>query len=89
MQERDDEIKYIQNYIWKMYKDYLDTHDMPEYNRKMGELVKRYHDKKDKLLMHFCQNLLISWCPVITEYAKEHWDSEKEKENDESGEKVH
>lgn len=71
MLEKEEEIKHIQNTIWMMYKAYLKDHDMKEYNRKMKELVTEYCDKKDKLLLSFCKNLLIAWAPIISEFAKE------------------
>ncbi len=66
-----DHIKYIQNTVWKMYKDFLADHDMREYNRKMGELAKEYQNKGDGQLLSFCQNILISWAPVINALAEE------------------
>lgn len=69
--KKKEDIKNIQNTIWTMYKDYLSDHDMEAYNRKMGELSKEYRDKGDMQLLSFCQNLLISWAPVINAFAKE------------------
>lgn len=71
MQEKIEDIKYIQNTIWTMYKDYLSNHDMAAYNRKVEELSKEYCNKGDKQLLSFCQNLLISWAPVINAFAEE------------------
>lgn len=71
IEERHKEIAHIQNTIWAMYKDFLSDHDMAAYNRKMGELTKEYYDKGDKQLLSFCQNILISWCPVINGFAEE------------------
>lgn len=70
-EERHKEITRIQNTTWAMYKDFLADHDMAAYNRKMGELSKEYYDKGDKQMLLFCQNILISWCPVINNFAKE------------------
>ena len=71
IEERHKEISHIQNTIWTMYKDFLSDHDMTAYNRKMGELTKEYYDKKDKQMLSFCQNILISWCPIINGFAEE------------------
>ena len=71
IEERHKEITHIQNTIWAMYKDFLSDHDMTAYNRKMGELTKEYYDKKDKQMLYFCQNILISWCPIINGFAEE------------------
>lgn len=64
-------IKHIQNTVWAMYKAFLSDHDMAAYNRKAGELSKEYYDKGDTQLLSFCQNILISWCPVINGFAEE------------------
>lgn len=69
IEERHKEIAHIQNTVWAMYKDFLADHDMAAYNRKMGELSKEY--KGDKQMLSFCQNILISWCPIINEFAEE------------------
>lgn len=71
MKEKMEDIKHIQNTIWAMYKGYLENHDMKEYNRKMGELAKEYHEKGDKQLLNFSQNLMVTWAPIISSFAKE------------------
>ncbi len=71
IEKRHKEITHIQNMIWAMYKDFLADHDMREYNRKMGELAKEYQNKEDGQLLSFCQNILISWAPVINALAEE------------------
>ena len=70
IEERHKEISHIQNTVWSMYKDFLADHDMAAYNRRMGELTKEYYDKSDMQMLSFCQNILISWCPVINEFAE-------------------
>lgn len=70
MQDKTEDIKHIQNTIWAMYKDFLKDHNMMEYNRKMGELAKEYYEKGDKQLLSFCQNLLITWAPIISSLAE-------------------
>ena len=71
MQEKIEDIKHIQNTIWAAYKDFLSDHDMGKYNRRTGELAEEYQNKGDEQLLSFCQNLLISWCPVINGFAEE------------------
>lgn len=71
MQEKLEDIKYIQNTIWAIYKCFLTDHDMKAYNREIGELTKKYTEKGDKQLLSFCQNLLISWCPIMNALAEE------------------
>lgn len=71
MQEKIEGIKHIQNAIWTMWKDFLSDHDMAAYNRKMGELTKMYADKGDKQLLSFCQDMFISWCPIINGFEEE------------------
>ncbi|MCI8316044.1 MAG: hypothetical protein HFH74_13640 [Lachnospiraceae bacterium] len=71
IEERHKEITHIQNTIWAMYKDFLADHDMAAYNRKIEELSKEYTHKGNQQLLSFCQNILISWCPIINGLAEE------------------
>lgn len=70
VEEKTDCIKHIQNTIWAMYKDFLSNHDMKKWNDRMGNLTKKYEDKGDQHLLSFCQNLLITWCPIISGFAE-------------------
>lgn len=63
MDNKLDDIKYIQNTLWSIYKDFLQDHDIREYTSKAAELVHKYKDKHDMML--FCQNLIITWTPVL------------------------
>lgn len=78
MREKTEDIKHIQNTVWAMYKDFLSDHDMAAYNRRMGGLAKEYADKGDQRLLSFCQNILISWAPIINEFAEEFRNDEDE-----------
>lgn len=44
MEER---IKSIYNECWKIYKQYLETRDMAEWNRNMMQVKKKYSEKPD------------------------------------------
>ena len=44
MEER---IKSIYNECWKIYKQYLETRDMAEWNRNMLQVKERYGGKSD------------------------------------------
>lgn len=71
MQEKLEDIKYIQNTIWGMYKDFLLDHSMKKWNDGMQNLVSKYVDKGDAQLFSFVQNLLITWSPIIAGFSKE------------------
>lgn len=71
MQKKIEDIKHIQNTIWSMYKSYLSDHDMKKWNDGMSKLTKEYANKDDQQLLSFCQNLLITWCPIISGFAEE------------------
>lgn len=71
IEERHKEITHIQNTIWAMYKDFLADHDMKKWNEGMGKLTKEYAEKCDQQLLSFCQNLLITWCPIISGFEEE------------------
>lgn len=71
MHEKKEDIAYIQNMIWKMYKDFLKDHDMAEYNRKSLELVGKYQEKGDRQLAVFCYYLIFAWTPIINNFGEE------------------
>lgn len=71
VKEKTERIKHIQNLIWEMYKDFLSDHDMAAYNRKMIKLTKEYCNQGDKQLLSFCQDIFISWCPIINGFSEE------------------
>ena len=58
-----EKIKDIQNRFWKAYTDFKQTKDMGKYNRDIQEICKIY--KWDEPLLSFCQNLAITWAPII------------------------
>lgn len=65
-----DDIKYIQNTLWVMYKDFSVDFNMRKYSEQAADLCKRYKD--NPLMLNFCQNLVITWTPVINTMAEEH-----------------
>lgn len=66
----ENEIKYIQNTLWSIYKEFLQHHSVREYSRKASELVHKFDGNKEMLL--FCQNLIISWTPIINKLAEQY-----------------
>ena len=71
VEEKTNCIKHIQNTLWAMYKDFLEDHDMGVYNNKAQKLTREYARKGDKQLLSFCQNMILSWSPIINESAEE------------------
>ena len=63
MNIRNDDIKYIQNTLWAMYKVFSENHNMAEYNKQAQELCRKY--RNDAKMLPFCQNLIITWAPII------------------------
>ena len=63
MQEKIEDIKRIQNKLWSIYKEFLDSHDVKKYTEDAAALVHEYDGKKDMML--FAQTLILSWVPVI------------------------
>ena len=59
----EEDIKNIQNRFWKIYKKFTSDKNMREYNKSVKELVMEYRD--DEFLFPFCQNLAITWAPII------------------------
>ena len=66
----ENDIKFIQNTIWSMYKEYQSTHDMKMYNQQAEKLCRKYEGQP--ILGSFCANLIISWAPVINKMAEEY-----------------
>lgn len=67
MQEKLEDIKNIQNTLWKIYKEFLVDHKVKDYTDKAATLVHQYSGKKD--MRTFAENLIISWSPVINGLA--------------------
>lgn len=67
MEER---IKEIYNACWHNYKLYLTDHDMAAYNKRSGDLVKKFGAEYD------IQNLLFWFVPLVNsihdKWRKEH-----------------
>lgn len=70
MSKNIENIKDIQNTLWAMYKDFMETHSVSDYNTKAKQLVDKYSENKEMLT--FCQNLIITWAPVINALAEEY-----------------
>ena len=61
----ENDIKYIQNYIWEMYKDFNKELNVTNYENRAEALCEKYKD--NQLLLSFCQNMFVSWTPVINQ----------------------
>lgn len=59
-----EDLVFIQNTFWGMYKEYAENHNAKEYTRKARELAAKYSG--NKTLKSFCENLAITWTPVIS-----------------------
>lgn len=67
MQEKIEDIKNIQNTLWRIYKEFLEDKSVKGYTDKSAALVHEYDGKKDMML--FAQTLILSWVPVINGLA--------------------
>ncbi len=65
----EDDIKYIQNTVWSMYKVFSSNYNMVEYNNQALELCRKYKDNAK--MLSFCQNSIITWAPVINGMMEE------------------
>ena len=81
MSKNIEHIKHIQNTLWAMYKEFLENHSVSDYNTKAKQLVDYYFDNKEMLT--FCQNLIITWAPVINALAEEYRGESNDNGNDE------
>lgn len=71
IEERNKKIAYIQNTIWDIYKTFLDSHDIAEYDRRWSELMEKYRNKADEEFFSFCKCQFISWEQIIRNFAEE------------------
>lgn len=66
----DNDIKYIQNTLWAMYKEFTSDFDVKKYTDQATSLCKKY--KNNPTMLNYCQNLVVSWTPVINEMAEQY-----------------
>lgn len=69
MHEKIEDIKNIQNTLWRIYKEFLEDHKVKAYTDKAAALVRQYDGKKDMML--FAQTLILSWVPIINALAED------------------
>ncbi len=69
MQEKLEDIKNIQNTLWRIYKEFLEDHKVKDYTDKAAALVHEYNGKKNMML--FAQTLVLSWVPIINGLAED------------------
>lgn len=66
----DSDIKYIQNTLWAMWKEFCADFDVKNWTNQASALCERY--KNSPLLYSYCQNQAITWTPVINQTAEDH-----------------
>ncbi len=64
--ELEERVKLVYNDCWKIYKEYIMSHDMGQYNRRIEELMTKY--SRDKFLL----SILWAFVPVVTALHAEH-----------------
>ncbi len=69
--ERHKKIAHIQNAIWDIYKTFLNSHDMAEYNKRWAELLEQYRNRADEEFFSFCKCQFITWEPIIRNFGAE------------------
>lgn len=66
--EIEERVKLVYNDCWRIYKEYIMSHDMAQYNRRITELMTKY--SRDEFLL----SILWAFVPVVTalhaEYLK-------------------
>lgn len=66
MSGKEEQIKQIYNDCWLIYKDYLYSHDMRQYNEQAEELVSKYKG------CHEVVGLLWWFTPIVNELHEEY-----------------
>lgn len=69
-----EELRDIQNGFWKAYKEYASSGDMRKYNKDLKAILERH--RTDMEMLEFCQNLAVTWTPVICRVQRLLRDSE-------------
>lgn len=64
------DIKCIQNTLWIIYKEFEEKHDVKRYTDQATALCNLYKD--NPMMLNFCQNLIVSWAPVINALAEQY-----------------
>ena len=64
------DIKYIMNTLWAMYKKFESDFDVKSYTDQAACLCRKYKDNAP--MLNFCQNQVISWTPVINLMSEKH-----------------
>jgi hypothetical protein len=65
-EETEQKVKLIYNDVWKIYKEYLEHHDMAQFNKRIPELRSKYYDNE------FLLSILWAFVPVITKLHAEY-----------------
>lgn len=71
IEERHKKIADIQNTIWDIYKTFLTSHDMSEYNKRWSDLIEKYRHSGSEEFFSFCKCQFISWEQVVRNFAEE------------------
>ena len=64
----EEDIKYIQNTLWAMYKEFTSSHNAKNYTNHAKRLCDKYKD--DSFLLSVCENFVISWTPIINRMSE-------------------
>ncbi|SHK34692.1 hypothetical protein [Hespellia stercorisuis] len=72
MNEIDGKVQGAYNGFWKLYKNFLENHNMAAYNNGLQRLCEEFPTI-------FCQNLAYAWVPVINQEMDKYEKEQKEK----------
>lgn len=58
-------IKFIQNAIWNIYKQFLEDLSVPDFTKKCADMVNKF--PMGSLERNFCTNLVLTYTPVVNQ----------------------
>lgn len=65
--EIDQQVTEVYNDCWKIYREYTETHDMSQYNRRIVELKAKYPQME-----RFVRDILFAFVPVVNSLHAEY-----------------
>lgn len=61
----EENIKFIQNSIWNIYKQFLDDKKVDDFTKKCSAMVDKFI--AGSLEHSFCQNLVLTYTPIVNQ----------------------
>ena len=67
---KQESIKFIQNEVVKIYIEFIRNKDMKATNGSFRVLAETVHRMNDATLTNFCENLIVTYTPIINSFKE-------------------